>query len=109
MYKIQTNNTGSREMFITDEHLQTIRQRQLFKDLVDSTGFVNEDVLDKLKLMVRSIMENEKNCDDLIRFSQEVLYNDNMKAHGLNQLIILYKNWIHTQEEMENSMELQSE
>lgn len=101
MYRIQTNATGSREMFITDEHLQTIRKYSLFKDLVGSTGIVNEDVLNKLKLMVRSILEAEPQNRDLINFSHEVLYNDNMKAHGLNQLLTLYKNWIQTKEETE--------
>lgn len=101
MYKIQTNATGSREMFITDDHLQTIQKYALFKDLVGSTGVVNEDVLDKLKLMVRSILETKPENRDLINFSHEVLYNDKMKAHGLNQLLTLYKNWIQTKEETE--------
>lgn len=109
MYKIQTNITGSREMFITDEHLQTIKERSLFKDLVGSTGIVNEDVLDKLKLMVRSLMEAEPESHDLINFSHEVLYNDNMKAHGLNQLLQLYQNWIQTRDEIEENIEQEPE
>lgn len=109
MYKIQTNITGSREMFITDEHLQTIKERSLFKDLVGSTGIVNEDVLDKLKLMVRSLMEAEPESHDLINFSHEVLYNDNMKAHGLNQLLQLYQNWIQTKDVIEENIEQELE
>ena len=109
MYKIQTNITGSREMFITDEHLQTIKERSLFKDLVGSTGIVNEAVLDKLKLMVRSLMEAEPESHDLINFSHEVLYNDNMKAHGLNQLLQLYQNWIQTKDEIEENIEQEPE
>lgn len=109
MYKIQTNITGSREMFITDEHLQTIKERSLFKDLVGSTGIVNEDVLDKLKLMVCSLMEAEPESHDLINFSHEVLYNDNMKAHGLNQLLQLYQNWIQTKDEIEENIEQEPE
>ena len=106
MYKIQTN---IREMFITDEHLQTIKERSLFKDLVGSTGIVNEDVLDKLKLMVRSLMEAEPESHDLINFSHEVLYNDNMKAHGLNQLLQLYQNWIQTKDVIEENIEQEPE
>lgn len=101
MYKIPTNITGSREMYITDEHLKTIKERSLFKDLVGSTGIINEDVLDKLKMMVRSLLENEPESHDLISFSHEVLYNDNMKAHGLGQLIQLYQNWLQMQPETE--------
>lgn len=88
-------------MIITDDHLKTIQKYALFKDLVGSTGIVNEEVLNKLKLMVRSILENEPQQRDLINFSHEVLYNDNMKAIGLNQLLHLYKNWIQTKEETE--------
>ncbi len=109
MYKIQANITGSREIYITDEHLQTIRERALFKDLVGSTGIVNEDVLDKLKLMVRSLMEAEPESHDLINFSHEVLYNDNMKAHGLNQLLQLYQNWIQTENEIQEDLEQEPE
>lgn len=105
MYKIQTNATGSREMFITEEHLKTIKKYALFDDLVGSTGIINEDVLDKLKMVVRSILDNEKEQHDLISFSHEVLYHDNMKARGLEQLIILYKNWCPIEENLTSGME----
>ena len=59
MYKIQTNQSGTRSIDISDEHLQTIRRHQLFRDLIDSNGYVDETVLDKLKLNVRAILESE--------------------------------------------------
>lgn len=36
MYKIQLNATGTRFLNITDEHLQTIKDYALFRDLIDS-------------------------------------------------------------------------
>ena len=50
MYKIQSNQSGSRSIDITEKHLETIEKYQLFRDLIDSHGFVDEQVLDKLKL-----------------------------------------------------------
>ena len=45
MTKIQTNSSGTRSIDITDEHLQTIEDYQLLRDLIDSNGYVDEDVL----------------------------------------------------------------
>ena len=59
MAKIQTNSSGTRSIEVTDEHLQTIDDYQLLRDLIDSTGYVDEDVLDKLKLNIRSMLESE--------------------------------------------------
>lgn len=56
MYTIQTNPTGTRTMDISDEHLQTIEKYALFQHLIDSNGIVDESVLDKLKLNVRSLI-----------------------------------------------------
>ena len=58
MYKIQTNSSGTRNIEISEEHLQTIDDYQLFRDLIDSNGYVDEQVLDKLKLNVRSMLES---------------------------------------------------
>ena len=42
MYKIQTNSSGTRSIEIAEEHLETIEQYQLFRDLIDSNGYVDE-------------------------------------------------------------------
>lgn len=55
--KIQTNSSGSRSIEISEDHLQTIEKYQLFRDLIDSNGYVDEQVLDKLKLNVRALLE----------------------------------------------------
>ena len=48
MYRIQTNSSGTRSIEITEEHLQTIEDYHFFRDLIDSNGYVDEQVLDKL-------------------------------------------------------------
>ena len=94
MYKIQSNQSGSRSIDITEKHLKTIEKYQLFRDLIDSHGFVDEQVLDKLKLNVRSLLESETGRDnDLLDLCLDVIYHANMKSFGLQQLIILFINW----------------
>ena len=94
MYKIQSNQSGSRSIDITEKHLETIEKYQLFRDLIDSHGVVDEQVLDKLKLNVRSLLESETGRDnDLLDLCLDVIYHANMKSFGLQQLIILFINW----------------
>ena len=50
MAKIQTNSTGTRSIEVSEAHLQTIEDYQFFRDLIDSNGYVDEEVLNKLKL-----------------------------------------------------------
>ncbi len=51
-------------------------------------------MLDKLKLNVRSILESEPNTDkDLLKLCLDVIYNSNMKAFGLYQLVVLFIKW----------------
>ena len=92
--KIQTNSTGSRSIEISEDHLQTIEKYQLFRDLIDSNGYVDEQVLDKLKFNVRALLEAQAGLDrDLLNLCLDVIYHPNMKAYGLQQLVLLYINW----------------
>ncbi|MBR6605459.1 MAG: hypothetical protein IKK92_06280 [Prevotella sp.] len=94
MYKIQTNQSGTRSIEISEEHLMTIDKYQLFRDLIDSNGFIDEQVLEKLKLNIRSLLESENGNDKaLLNLCFDVIYHQNMKAFGLQQLVILYINW----------------
>lgn len=94
MYKIQTNSSGTRSIDITDEHLQTIDTYQLFRDLIDSNGYVDEQVLEKLKLNIRALLESETGKDKaLLNLCLDVIYHPNMKAFGLQQLVLLFINW----------------
>lgn len=94
MYKIQANASGTRSINVSDEHLATIRKYSLLKNLIDSTGYIDEPVLDKLKLNMRSMLESNKGADKgLIDLCLDVIYNKNMKAFGLLQLVLLYIKW----------------
>ncbi len=94
MYTIQTNASGTRSMEISEENLQTIQNFALFQHLIDSNGIVDESVLDKLKLNIRSLIASvEGNCKELLDLCIDVIYHNNMKAFGLHQLILLYIRW----------------
>ena len=93
MYKIQANASGTRSINVSDEHLATIRKYSLLKNLIDSTGFIDEQVLDKLKLNMRSMLESNMGADKgLVDLCLDVVYNK-MKAFGLHQLVLLYIEW----------------
>ena len=94
MEQIQTNASGTRSIEVSDEHLQTIEDYQLFRDLIDSNGYVDEEVLNKLKLNIRSMLESEAGKDKrLLDLCLDVIYHHNMKAYGLQQLVLLFIKW----------------
>ena len=94
MTKIQTNVSGTRSIEVSNEHLQTIEDYQLFRDLIDSNGYIDEEVLNKLKLNIRSMLESEAGKDKrLLDLCLDVIYHHNMKAYGLQQLVLLFINW----------------
>ena len=95
MYKIQANQSGTRSIEISDLHLETIDKYPLLRNLVDSNGIIDEAVLEKLKLNVRALLESD-NCQDkaLLDLCLDVIYNSNMKALGLHNLVLLYVDWL---------------
>ena len=100
MYKIQANPTGTRSIEVSEEHLQTIRKYALLKNLIDSTGIINETVLDKLKFTLRALLESEAGKDKaLLDLCLDVIYHNNMKAFGLHQLTLLYIDWVSKQDQ----------
>lgn len=78
---------------MSDEHLEVIRKYALFRDLIDSNGIVDEQVLDKLKFNIRSILESQSGNNGLLNLCLDVIYNSNMKAFGLRKLLALYIEW----------------
>ena len=79
MYTIQANTSGTRSIEVSDEHLATIQKYGLFQ------------------------VEDSK---DLLDLCIDVIYHNNMKAFGLQQLIRLYLQWLPehaTEEEEEQS------
>ena len=75
-------------------HIETLQKYTLLDSLVDSNGIIDEAVLDKLKLNVRSLLESSGISDkNLLDLCLDVIYNNNMKAIGLSNLVALYKEW----------------
>ena len=100
MYTIQANQSGTRTLEISEENLKTIEKYSLFQHLIDRNGIVDESVLDKLKLNIRSLIASSENdCKDLLDLCIDVIYHNNMKAFGLFQLIQLYIKWEREQSE----------
>ena len=93
MYKIICNMKASRTIDITEKHLNTIERYSLFNELLDSNGIVDESVLEKLRLNVRSLLESNSTDSNLLDLCQNVLFHNNMKCFGLHQLILLYIDW----------------
>lgn len=92
--KIQANHSGTRSIEISEKHFKTIEKYSLLDNLVDSNGIIDEPVLDKLKFNVRSMLESETMKDNnLLDLCLDVIYNNNMKAFGLQQLVEAYKQW----------------
>ena len=101
--KIQANASGTRHISITPEHIQTIRQYRLFQNLTDSNGIVDENVLERLKLTIRALLENGGNADkNLLNLCFDVVYHSDMKAFGLNNLLTLYNENVNENEEENN-------
>lgn len=94
MYRIQANPSGTRSIEVSDEHLQTIKDHNLLEGLVDSNGIVDEQVLEKLKLNIRSLLESGDGKDKaLLDLCLDVIYHPNMKAFGLKRLVTLFDEW----------------
>ena len=94
IYKIQANTSGTRNIEVTDEHLESIEKYALLRNLIDSNGIIDEAVLDKLKFNLRALLESDEGRDKaLLDLCLDVIYNSNMKAFGLHRLVLLYLDW----------------
>ena len=107
MYKIQANPSGTRSIEVSDAHLATIDKYALFRNLVESNGIIDDTVLDKLKLNVRSMLESEAGSDkNLLDLCLDVIYNNNMKAFGLHKLVLLYIQWKQEHSEPDDELDV---
>ncbi len=97
--KIIANAKGSRTIEVTDQHFETIHQYSLLKNLIDSNGIIDESVVDKLKYNCRSILESQPEVDrNLMDLCLDVVYNSDMKAIGLHNLVLAYIEWENQQQ-----------
>jgi hypothetical protein len=99
MSKIQANSTGTRNIDVSEEHLQTLDKYQLMRDVQESHGYVDEEALNKLKLNIRALLESDAGRDKaLLDLCLDVVYHSHMKAFGLQHLIALYESWEQTRQ-----------
>ena len=81
MYTIQANPSGTRSIEVSSENLKTIEKYALFRHLIDSTGIVDEPVLDKLKLNIRSLIASqEEDSKELLDLCIDVIYHNNSSS-----------------------------
>ena len=71
MYKIQANQSGTRSIEVSDQHLETTDKYQLLRNLVDSNGIIDEEVLKLVETAHTEawnvINENRDILDELVR------------------------------------------
>ncbi|MDE6806862.1 MAG: hypothetical protein K2I98_00140 [Prevotella sp.] len=91
---MKTKVSGTRRIEETEMHLSTIEKYQLLRDLIDSNGYIDETVLEKLRLNIRALLESEGGSDkSLLDLCLDVVYHPNMKALGLQNLLQFYIDW----------------
>ena len=109
-YNIISNASGTRNMEITDEHLEVIMKHRLFSNLVGSNGIVDEELLSNLRLFVASLIDSTGAKDEqLVNFYKDVLTHPNMKATALGNLMELYANWKEQHDDTEEVSTQQTE
>lgn len=96
--KINANASGTRTIEVTEVQLQIIRRYSLLDRIANSAGIIDEDSLNKLRLTVRSLIASQTMASNELLELCLVLYHEDMKALGLNNLIKCYNEWLVSQE-----------
>lgn len=96
--KINANASGTRTIEVTEVELQIIKKYSLLDRIANSAGIIDEDSLNKLRLTVRSLIASQTMASKELLDLCLVLYHEDMKALGLNNLIKCYNEWLTSQE-----------
>ena len=96
--KINANASGTRTIEVTEVQLQIIKRYSLLDRIANSAGIIDEDSLNKLRLTVRSLIASQTMASNELLELCLVLYHEDMKALGLNNLIKCYNEWLVSQE-----------
>lgn len=107
--KINANASGTRTIEVTEVQLQIIRKYSLLDRLANSMGIIDEDSLHKLRLTVRSLIASQVMGSNELLELCIVLYHEDMKALGLNNLVTCYKSWLAEQLATENEAVAENE
>ena len=100
--KINANASGTRTIEVTEVQLQIIRRYSLLDRIANSTGIIDEDSLNKLRLTVRSLIASQTMASKELLELCLVLYHEDMKALGLNNLMKCYNEWLMSQESQQS-------
>ncbi|MBR3877841.1 MAG: hypothetical protein IKJ23_06630 [Bacteroidaceae bacterium] len=92
--KINANVSGTRTIEVNEVQLQIIRKYSLLDRIANSMGIIDEDSLNKLRLTVRSLIASQTMASKELLELCMVLYHEDMKAVGLNNLAKLYTEWL---------------
>ena len=92
--KINANASGTRTIEVTEPQLQIIRKYSLFDRIANSTGVIDEESLNKLRLTVRSLIASQTMASKELLDICTILYHEDMKAIGLKNLIKCYGEWV---------------
>ena len=96
--KINANASGTRTIEVTEVQLQIIKRYSLLDRIANSAGVIDEDSLNKLRLTVRSLIASQTMASKELLELCLLLYHEDMKALGLNNLIKCYNEWLVSQE-----------
>ena len=100
--KINANASGTRTIEVTEVQLQIIRRYSLLDRIANSAGIIDEDSLNKLRLTVRSLIASQTMASKELLELCLVLYHEDMKSHGLNNLMKCYNEWLMSQESVQS-------
>ena len=103
--KINANASGTRTIELSEVQLQIIKKYSLFDRIANSTGVIDEESLNKLRLTVRSLIASQTMASKELLDICPVLYHEDMKALGLKNLIKYYNEWLTKCEAAETSDE----
>ena len=92
--KINANASGTRTIEVTVEQMQIVKKYSLFDRIANSTGVIDEESLNKLRLTVRSLIASQTMASKELLDICPILYHEDMKALGLKNLIKCYTEWM---------------
>ena len=106
--KINANTSGTRTIEVTELQLQIIKKYSLFDRIANSTGVIDEESLNKLRLTVRSLIASQTMASKELLDICPILYHEDMKALGLKNLIKCYSEWMASNETAETVEEAEN-
>ena len=106
--KFNANTSGTRTIEVTEPQLQIIKKYSLFDRIANSTGVIDEESLNKLRLTVRSLIASQTMASKELLDICPILYHEDMKALGLKNLIKCYSEWMASNEPAETDDEAET-